>query len=57
VHWDSASGGEPLTLLPVGSTLSAADLLLGHAAAGDILVSSQAARRLAGRSELRPIDA
>jgi len=55
VHWDTSTA-EPLQLLPVGSTLSAADLLLGHAAAGDILVTSQVARRLAGRSELRPLD-
>jgi DNA-binding NtrC family response regulator/tetratricopeptide (TPR) repeat protein len=57
VHWDSTSTAEPLELLPVGSTLSAADLLLGHAAAGDILVTSQVARRLAGRSEIQPVDA
>jgi len=56
VHWDTTALAEPLQLLPVGATLSAADLLLGHAAAGDLLVTSQVARRLAGRSELRPLD-
>ncbi len=42
------------TIVPVGDTLALAERLLGHAGAGELLVSPQAARRIGGSCELRP---
>jgi DNA-binding NtrC family response regulator/tetratricopeptide (TPR) repeat protein len=49
------AAANPLTrLFPVGDTLSLPERLLGHAGAGEVLVSPQAGRRLERTFELRP---
>ncbi len=51
---DTSSPDPTATVLPLGDTVALAERLLGHAGAGDILVSAAVARRVEGACELRP---
>lgn len=51
---DTAANDPLARLLPIGDTFTLADRLLGHAGAGEVLVSAAAARRLERAWELRP---
>jgi transcriptional regulator with AAA-type ATPase domain/tetratricopeptide (TPR) repeat protein len=54
VRVDTNAPEPAATIVPVGDTLALAERLLGHAGAGELLVSPQAARRIEASCELRP---
>src|SRR5262249_17446362 len=56
VRVDGAAPDPTTRLLPVGDTLALPERLLGHAGAGEILVSSAVGRRIEGWCELRRRD-
>jgi DNA-binding NtrC family response regulator len=54
VRVDVHAADPATTLVPIGDTLGLAERLLGHAGAGELLVSPAAARRVEATCELRP---
>lgn len=54
VRFDADAPDDPTRVLPIGDTLALPERLLGHAGAGEILVSAPVARRVASSCELRP---
>jgi tetratricopeptide (TPR) repeat protein len=53
VRVDVSAPADPARVLPIGDTLALPERLLGHAAAGEILISAQVARRVESSCELR----
>jgi DNA-binding NtrC family response regulator/tetratricopeptide (TPR) repeat protein len=53
VHVDAGSSDPAANLIPIGETFALPDRLLGHADAGEILLSAQVARRVRDVSELQ----
>jgi DNA-binding NtrC family response regulator/tetratricopeptide (TPR) repeat protein len=56
VRIDIAAADPVARLFPIGDTLALAERLLGHAGAGEVLLSPQAARRVERSCELQPRD-
>ncbi|HVN83547.1 MAG TPA: sigma 54-interacting transcriptional regulator [Candidatus Binatia bacterium] len=54
VRIDIAAADPAARMFPIGDTLALAERLLGHAGAGEVLLSPQAARRVERTCELRP---